>query len=394
MAALNAFENTVIGNTAVTTAQFILTTQTDITSAYVTYTLLDDEGTVFSTGNGSVIDVLPKANAKVVQSSISLVVPSTLPVNVLGTTYQVRITLHLISNNVESYSNLTVLPLELTYEGAGDIVDIKGNSFDVSIVIDGTPSAINPLLYYGNDPVPITTALIPSSPLPTSDGNLYTTTVNTTDQAIYPTLNAYALMWQYILNGKNNTEVSSVWIVTPSILMAVKDLMATINKARTGLRDKPTFSVTDALTYLRLGADLFNGFGDPTAFTFTNATGAVRGYWLKFSEVEALRAQYLYEGESSFDFQGQAISLNVDRTQYYEGLASAIESQLESTVRPFKATLSKRGNINGDGNVDPTKLRAGALGSVGITYSPVSRIGFGVNGQYLGLGWGGQRSLF
>jgi hypothetical protein len=318
-------------------------------------------------------------------------VPSTLPVNVLGTTYQVRISLHLVSAEVvELYSNLTILPLELTYEGAGDTVDIKGNQISVSIVINGTPSVVNPLIYYGNDLVPIVVPLVPSAPTATSDGNLYTTVIDTTDQSIFPSLNAYTLMWQYILSGKNNTEISSVWIVTTSILMAVKDLMADINKARTGLRDKPTFSVVDALTHLRLGGDLFNGYADPTTFTFTNATGSVRAYWLMFAKISALRSQYMYEGESAFDFQGQAISLNVDRAQYYENMANALEGQLDSTVKPFKAILAKRGNVDGDGNVNPNKLRHGAIGSVGVTLSAVSRVRPWNPNSWLG----GQRQIF
>lgn len=391
MAALNAFENTVLGNVAVCTAQFILKPTVNISNAYVTYSLMDDEGTIYSTGNGSTLNTIPKANAKVVQSQISLPVPSTLPINVVGTTYQVRLELNLESSEIiELYSNLVVLPLELTYEGAGDTVDIKGNSPSVSIVINGTPSAIAPLLYYGNDLVPLQSALTTSAPTSTSDGKLYSTVINTNDSSIFPSLNAYNLMWQYVLNGQNNTEISSVFIVTPSILMAVKDLMSLINKAKTSLREKPTFSVIDALTYLRLGADVFNGYADPTMFTFTNATGAVRSYWLKFSEVEALRAQYLFEAESNFDFQGQAISLSVQREQYYESLASAIEGSLFDHAKSFKKILAKRGNIDGDGNVNPNKMRTGALGNVGISFSPVSRLRPLNTNSFLG----GQRGIF
>ena len=71
-------------------------------------------------------------------------------------------------------------------------------------------------------------------------------------------------------------------------------------------------------------------------------------------------------------------------------MANAIEAQIGDAAKKFKAILSKRGNIDGDGNVNPTKLRSGALGTVGITISPVSRLRPWNNNSW----WGGQRSIF
>jgi hypothetical protein len=171
---------------------------------------------------------------------------------------------------------------------------------------------------------------------------------------------------------------------------AIRDLMSEINKARSSIRDRPTFTAEDALLHLRLGGDNFNGFGDPTMFTFTNATGPVRAYWLGFSKISALRSQFMYEAESNFDFQGQSIQLTVQREQYYDSLAAAIENQIYDPAKQFKIILSKRGNTGGDGNVNPLAFRNGSLGAVGITLSPVSRIRPWNPNSWLG----GQRSIF
>jgi hypothetical protein len=122
----------------------------------------------------------------------------------------------------------------------------------------------------------------------------------------------------------------------------------------------------------------------------TNATGPVRNYWINMSEIEALRSQYMAESEAAFDFQGQAISLSIDRTQYYEALASAIEIQIQEPMRTLKQNLGKRGALAGDGNVDPTQLRQGAIGTIGISLSPVSNLR-PFNANY----WlGGLRNIF
>lgn len=397
MSLINSFEDVTIGNAANATIQFILPKTTDIANAYMTFELLDEDGIVYSSGNGTSLVVIPKANSKVVESSIVVNVPSNIPVNDLGTTYQVRVTLRISSTEItQLYSNLRVLPNYIKYEGTTDVIDLKGNVIEASILIDGIPSAINAVIYYQNEMLDIT-ALVVSSPTQTADGYLYTTSIDTnlplidnSGAAFYPRLEPYTLVWQYVLNGNNNTEVCSVWIVFPSMLMAAKDLLSEINKARSGLGDKPTFSVEDAFLYLRLGGDYWNAYEQVTNFTFLNATGGVRSFWLGYSKIFALRAQYLYEAESNFDFQGNAIQLSVQREQYYESLASALENQLNEPARKFKLLLSKRGNIDGDGNVNPTKMRTGSLANVGVTLSAVSRLRPWNPNSWLG----GQRSIF
>jgi len=136
------------------------------------------------------------------------------------------------------------------------------------------------------------------------------------------------------------------------------------------------------MSYLRRGADWFNAYSLVTTFSMTNAKNGIREYWIKFSEVIALRSQYMYEGETAFDFQGQAVSLNIDRSQYYEGLASVIENEVLEPTRMLKQQLAKRGNTDGDGSVDPNALRRGAIGSLGISLTPVSNLRLGNPNSY------------
>jgi hypothetical protein len=107
----------------------------------------------------------------------------------------------------------------------------------------------------------------------------------------------------------------------------------------------------------------------------TDARGPIREFWLKFSEIMALRGQYLAEGEKVFNFQGQQIQLEVDRTPYYDSLANSLQQLLDNEAKAFKTMLIKRGILGGDGNADPTAQRPGAAGAIGISITPASSFG-------------------
>jgi hypothetical protein len=135
------------------------------------------------------------------------------------------------------------------------------------------------------------------------------------------------------------------------------------------------FDTQTLISFLRRGKDTFNGAGGyVTAFDMTDATGGVRDFWLGYSEVAMLEAQALAEGEKAFDFQGDAIQLSVDRTQYYNQAADNLRSRLENGVRQYKANLQLKGVSGGSGNVDGATLGRNKP-FVGITVHPASQFG-------------------
>lgn len=387
---LNTFESVVAGNSATTVAQFVLPVGTDASNGVVTFELLDADGAVYSSGTGTGYSFTAAANGVVAQATVVVPVPSNIPTNITGESYQVRITLTTPDFTTQLFANLIVNPATLTYTGAEDVVELSGNTVQMNLVLPATFTTVTADFYYQNtkiNPAPPTIL----GPTATADGYHYWLNLTLDPSVVPATLYPYHLLWQYSNAGSGvNIENAAVYCVTPSMMQAMKDLLAEINKARTSIGERPTFSVLDAFTHLRLGGDLWNAFGNPTTFTFTNAVGGVRAYWLAWSKISALRSQYLFEGESAFDYGGQSVTLNIDRTQYYEGMASAIESSITEPGRAFKGILAKRGNTSGDGNVDPNKLRFGAIGTVGVTLSPVANIRpWNVN-TWLG----GQRNIF
>ncbi len=383
---LNSFSPIVAGNSGTTVVQFVLPSGTNAAGGSIQYELVDPNGIVYTSGTAIGYSVTTSPNSVQANATVVLSVPSNIPVNLLGTAYQVSMTLNIPGKSpVLQTALVTIQPNTMVYTGASDIVCIKGTTAKLQLVLPEDFPTVTANFYKDNDIINPTPPSV-TGPVVTSDGYAYS--INLVTQQIPASLEPYGVIWQYGASATDleGQEQSSVYVITQSMIQAAKDLQLRINKARTSIGDKPTFDITEMFSYMRRGMDWFNSVGITTSFTMTNAKFGTREYWLKFSEVIALRSQYMFEGETAFDFQGQAISLNVDRSQYYEGLASAIESEAMEPTRQYKDQLGKRGNINGDGSADPNSLRKGAIGSLGISLTPVSNLRLGnPNAYFFGI---------
>ncbi|MFA5669436.1 MAG: hypothetical protein WC967_09330 [Balneolaceae bacterium] len=404
---MNSFSDVIAGTTATATFELILQNTNDSAGLSTTYELLDADGAVYSQGVGGAVTTVQKNNSLLVQSPISISIPSQIPANDFGTNYQVKVSVFRNGEEITYvYSNIKVLSPQATEDlGPKDTVILQGQKGTLELVLpynlveaDPDPNnlEIACLIFNGNDllnipALPLTKTLV-------ADGYRYATQIDLADSTysdggLIPSLDPYTIVWQYITpDGEHNSETASLYGINTTIADATKVVMQKINKARASIKDsRVVFEIPELLNYLRRGRDQFNAFGQVTSFTMTNAKFGQREYWLQFSEVEALRTHYLFEGETDFDFSGQAISLSVQRAQYYDTLADKIEGVLNERVRPYKDLLAKRGNISGDGSADPNRLDKRAIGNVGISITPVSKI---TSYRYLGVNFLLQRPLF
>ncbi|MNQ34128.1 hypothetical protein D3C85_475790 [compost metagenome] len=142
------------------------------------------------------------------------------------------------------------------------------------------------------------------------------------------------------------------WVITPQILVAAASLEQYINKARlSNVIPELEYTQADLIEYLARGLNLFNSFPPQiTAFTGTNMQGPILDGWLQCSAYYALAAQLQAEGALAFDFSGQSVSLNVDRTPSIESALGRVESALNDHVKPAKKLLARYGVISGDGS--------------------------------------------
>jgi hypothetical protein len=189
---------------------------------------------------------------------------------------------------------------------------------------------------------------------------------------------------------ERTTYTFNVWPSNSSILSAAKQLEDFINKAQLqNVIPELDYTQGDLLMYLSRGLSLFNALEQITAFTGVNMTGYMQEAWIICASYYALGAQLQAEGALAFDFSGQTVNLNIDRTPSIESALGRIESQIENVVRPLKKRLAQAGVVSGDGSNGNSPLRAAnTRGVLGLTNAPTTRL------PYVGRGSSWFRPMF
>ena len=371
-----------IGGAAIGKAFFILPAGTEVSSGYVTWSLLDKSGTVYATGNAYDFTVTTTSTSIAIEAHAVVNTPSTLEPSYSNDTYQLRWELNL-NNAVNQYAfeNLRVAENFTVPLGAQDTVEMMGDLAYLDIVLDRAWEQVTADVYTSVN----NTLLAQNVPMlqnkRVSSGWYYQAAFDT--NSVSASLDPYIISWKYKNNiGPSYRDTGQMFVVNASILRAVKSVEAMVAKAKTtlmGFQDE-LFTVPVIVTMLARGRDTFNGAGGYfTTFNMTNADSMIRELWLKYTEVQLLQAQYLLEGEKAYTFSGQAISLEVDRTQFYQSLANDIKTAADADAKAVKKNLLIKGLTGGDGSLNGAG-RYGSTGPIGISISPASPYGWGNGG--------------
>jgi len=343
--------------------------RTTVTTATANWSFIDEDGLVYAQGPVISLTVAPhqfKPGFYKFRADAQVDVPANVPVNSLGTKYRIKWVLLHEGYEHTVYDAITVRSQEIDREGVVDVVDMENSTTRLSY-----RSALEDLSLtikiYKNNTEQVNTAVV-AEPIETTDGwQYYYDWSHNTSAGIVASMDALTVMFQYPDDTSQvRTEMGQMYVVNPSILQAARMLEQVLNQAYQdmGLQPFATLDQPTLLQYLRKGMDQFNGAVRPTNFTMTNAAGAIRQFWIGYSIVNACRAQQLAEGMRAFNFAGQSISLDVDRTQYWEQMASATLNDLDQQIKPFKDMLNKYGIFGGDGAlINPTM---GSIGAIGI----------------------------
>ena len=374
------------GKTALAVTAIPLPPSFNPAGGYVLWDILDQLGTVYASGNAFDFKILANGVTNTVVARSLVNVPSSIPPSP-DAPYQLRYTLKVGQQLIYQFEAITVTGLVDVQLGAIDTIEMQGDPATVTLATKNLFANYVMELRQGGV---LLASLAVTNAEKIASGYCVSATIDTT--ALPPSLIPYQINWKmWNVPAQTFRETAALWIVTDSIIQAIEDVKSKVNKARTTLYGTPDsqFPSTEIMKWLRRGMDYFNGFqGQFSNFTMTNAMGAVREYWLLCAEKSALEAQYLMEGEKAFNFAGANISLDVDRTQYLDNMASKIQGILDSDLKPLKVNLIIKGNQNGDGsgpngNGNFGALQRGAMGAVGITITPAS-----IYGGYGGYGYG------
>ena len=169
-----------------------------------------------------------------------------------------------------------------------------------------------------------------------------------------------------------------LWTMNPQIGVAMGMLQNFIDRARMeNVIPELEYVESDLMNYLYRGLAMFNSLPSrATNFTGTNMQGPLLDSWVTCASIHALAAQFLAEGSLAFDFSGQTVSLNMDRTPAIESTLGRLEGQLNSLVMPYKKLLGRAGAFEGDGSIGGKRVDgAQKMGVLGVTVSPTTRYG-------------------
>jgi hypothetical protein len=380
-----------LGSAAQAQAYFTFPPDIDVSGGYVTWELLDQEGEVYNAGNAFSYEVRNNGTMNRVKAQAIITAPTTMPPTLLGQSYQIRWTLQLPPDvgtaadvfttgapqnqkTFYQFENVKVLGLNTVPLGVQPTVELQGGVAHLQLCTDMLYDNVTIEIWAAGTKVAGPTQITEYERV--ADGWLFEAVVPTSGFTV--SLEPYSVVWRYNPSNKPSlqyTETTELYVTNPTIMAAVMDLRAKVQKAGVTIYGIPDLLFPDptVLIWLRRGMDYFNGaYGQFTAFTMTGARGPIREYWLMCSEKGALEAQYLAEGNKAFDFQGQAMSLSVDQTQYLDNAIAKIQHVLDSELKAMKQNLIIKGNTSGDGSVDPSKLQVGAIGAVGVTITPAN----------------------
>jgi hypothetical protein len=168
-----------------------------------------------------------------------------------------------------------------------------------------------------------------------------------------------------------------MFAITPQIMLGMATLEDFLNKSRIeNVIPELQYTPGDLVGYLERGLYMFNTLGNyPTYFTGLNMQGVLFDAWITCASYYALGAQIMAEGSLAFDFSGQGVSLNIDRTPSLEGALGRIESAMDSRVVPLKKQLSKQGVVGGDGSIGKGNMnKPSNIGTLGMINATTTRL--------------------
>ena len=369
------------GTAALGKATFMFPADLNTSSGIVSWDLVDKNGVTLAAGQAFGYQAIVVAGGQRVEAQAIINAPSNALPTLEGQSYQLRWLLTINGQQYYSFEQLEITGTATVPVGVEDIIEMgDAPAITVNMVSESPWDTVTVDVYYKNDKLILDA---PTAAKQTADGWMYVAQLIPAVDTLVPRVDYYTVIWKSSNVARPNyteRQTGRLFIVNASIMSAVSDMRMTINKAETsilGTRDI-LFSDSLLLAYLRRGRDAFNSaYGMFTAFDMTNASGGIREYWMKFAELQALRAQFLAEGEKVFNLSGQAISLDSDKTQYYSQLADNIQQQLDNDCKMMKQNLIKKGIIGGDGNFENlAAMRRGSNGAIAITVGPHSSLNY------------------
>lgn len=155
----------------------------------------------------------------------------------------------------------------------------------------------------------------------------------------------YIINWSFVLDGEMQNEYHFVYVVNHKTLMYVNELKRMIDKAaiqhpNPNLR----YNDVDLVAYLNMGLQWLNAqLPTQTNWTITTVPNTAYSYLLAAAAYEALSSRFLAEGEAAFNFNGQPITFEVDRTGFIESAIGRYKDRMDEFPNVKRSIIMSSG---------------------------------------------------
>lgn len=317
-----------------------------------TFTVTDFNGAPILSGTG----VQDTMNPETWTASFSIPAAAPLPMN--GEKYAIA---WVIRNDSETasaveYFSVRVEGDPISFENGR--IALKGGSITDTLMTDAPVTNVHLRLLDESDTAYVDVD-VPSTPTRLVNGLCFydytTANIPVLDQRL--SLMPHLAEWTYTDPfGSPALEVHPIYVISSKMFLFIDAVKKVVDRARNNdINPNLRYTDIDLAHYVLEGLQRVN----VNAPTFTNFTPDTVPFVFHplvkdCAAVRALQAQYLAEGVSAFDFQGQSVQLNVDRTQYIQQMIDMLNTDLDERIRKAKKIA----------------VRASGAGVLGISVSP------------------------
>lgn len=173
-------------------------------------------------------------------------------------------------------------------------------------------------------------------------------TANSVSHGLQPSSNVHgAYLGQWVITGGSLTgpeiETCMVYVLNAQAMLMMESLRSLLDKGwLANIHPYLSWDAASFIQYLNKGFDVINSMAPRTTTFSMNAPLPIglTVYIETAAAVQALRAQQLAESNSSFDFQGLGVQLNVDRFPALDSIISQLTSDLDRAAEAKKAWVN------------------------------------------------------
>lgn len=136
-----------------------------------------------------------------------------------------------------------------------------------------------------------------------------------------------------------NTVVQKIQVVYFPVLVKISQLRMLIDKVQKQTGRLHAYEDADIIGYLTEGLKLINSIFPITGYTEVNTPDSLDFYWTIAAAWYGLNAQYLLEADTAFNFSGQTVTLDADRTGYLDTEIARLWDLLSTQLPKLKMKL-------------------------------------------------------